>query len=371
MEDGDSDDNDSERDTFVNISFTPLECSIIAPSKSIHKLFPPCLELIASDLVKSIIFSDDDYIAMQIDGEGIDTGDRLLSLTTPIAAAGISIHFISSYFSDYVLFKRQWLPSVIETLEKELFVFESHSASFISTPAITPSASMHFDNKPFYTLNEPLLDRHDTGESASVKSPATSTNFTQETLRRLFDHGGEIIVGSEPVVHCGGRAKLRDDPVILSAVTSLFYSPQRPSFLSLTITGNSPPSLLLPATYLRINTEDVEPITTRFPAEHLNFNSSNVLLPLMIDLSKLELEYYGIICAIVSKLVEVQREGDAAAAAIIISPPRTENLEDSISSLKSNASGAMKSLTYLSTMFGGNILLDQADAQWALRNLNS
>ncbi|RJE17518.1 hypothetical protein PHISCL_10144, partial [Aspergillus sclerotialis] len=67
--------------------------------------------------------SKDDYIAMQVIGVGLEAGQRVLDLTSPLAMAGISIFFITTYFSDYIVVPLHSKAQVIDALEKRGFRF--------------------------------------------------------------------------------------------------------------------------------------------------------------------------------------------------------------------------------------------------------
>lgn len=43
----------------------------------------------ASEGDDKIIISEDEFIAMQVDGQGLDAGQRVIELTSPLAMAGV------------------------------------------------------------------------------------------------------------------------------------------------------------------------------------------------------------------------------------------------------------------------------------------
>lgn len=88
---------------FVNISVTPVECSVVCSKESVEKLFRPIISRLSSSTKGDVIIGEDDFVVLQVDGEGLDAGKRVLDLTSPLAFAGISIFFITTYFSDYIL----------------------------------------------------------------------------------------------------------------------------------------------------------------------------------------------------------------------------------------------------------------------------
>lgn len=95
----DDDEDDEENDTttkdegeqqqpaFLNISITPVECSVMCPRALAEKYFAPLVERFAASETLSI--TKDDFIAMQVYGEGLEAGQRVLELTSPLAMAGM------------------------------------------------------------------------------------------------------------------------------------------------------------------------------------------------------------------------------------------------------------------------------------------
>ena len=74
---------------FVNISITEIECSVVCSKEAADTLFRPVIGTLRDDLQNSVVFSDDTFLAIQVDGEGIDPGQRVLEVTSPLALAGV------------------------------------------------------------------------------------------------------------------------------------------------------------------------------------------------------------------------------------------------------------------------------------------
>lgn len=74
---------------FVNISITPIECSIVCSRILANELFVPVLNLLDENSKSQVHITVDDFVVMQIDGEGLDAGQRVLELTSPLALAGM------------------------------------------------------------------------------------------------------------------------------------------------------------------------------------------------------------------------------------------------------------------------------------------
>lgn len=84
---------------FVNISLTPVECSVICSRQLAERFIVPLaakLNKLAGSTQK-VWISDDDFLAMQVEGQGLDAGRRVLELTGPLALAGMYVLQFSNY----------------------------------------------------------------------------------------------------------------------------------------------------------------------------------------------------------------------------------------------------------------------------------
>jgi hypothetical protein len=74
---------------FLNISVTPIECSIVCPRSVADDFFVPAINTLDAKSRAEVSISHEDYVVMQVDGEGLDAGQRVLELTSPLAMAGM------------------------------------------------------------------------------------------------------------------------------------------------------------------------------------------------------------------------------------------------------------------------------------------
>ena len=86
---------------FVNISITPVECSIVCSRRLAREIFIPARDSLNDAAKKQVSITDEDFVVMQVDGEGLDAGQRVLELTSPLALAGM-----------YVLPLTKWLHRI-------------------------------------------------------------------------------------------------------------------------------------------------------------------------------------------------------------------------------------------------------------------
>lgn len=73
----------------MNISITPVECSIVCSRTLASELFVPVLNVLDPQARSTVNITTEDFVVMQVDGEGLDAGQRVLELTSPLALAGM------------------------------------------------------------------------------------------------------------------------------------------------------------------------------------------------------------------------------------------------------------------------------------------
>ena len=82
----------ASRHEFLNISVTPIEASIVCERELANRYFVPLVESFnrACDKGQERVFvSDDDFVVVQVDGQGLNASQRVLELTSPLAFAGM------------------------------------------------------------------------------------------------------------------------------------------------------------------------------------------------------------------------------------------------------------------------------------------
>ncbi|GAO52317.1 hypothetical protein SAICODRAFT_6461 [Saitoella complicata NRRL Y-17804] len=252
---------------FVNISFTPYECSVICPTELAEEYF--------ADPPYGAKVSQDDYVAIQVDGDDLtssyisdtgtgDPGRRILGLTTPLALAGVSIFFVTTYYSDYVLVPHALQPLVMEVLTRNSFVFETHSGAYIPDPT-SPNNVM-------------------SGSSSTTREETSDGTLQKNTMARLEEAGvvPQVMAETE-MVHVGASTDtLAENPRLAIAVTQTLLRKPPPSLFSITLSPTSAPSLLLPVDIL----DD-------FPGDGELYGMADNeedgrLVPILWDLSSLE-----------------------------------------------------------------------------------
>lgn len=87
----------TNRHEFLNISITSIEISIICTRELAERFVVPIentlRELFMQDLPSWHVLEigHEDYTVVQVDGQGLDAGQRVLELTGPLAMAGMRV----------------------------------------------------------------------------------------------------------------------------------------------------------------------------------------------------------------------------------------------------------------------------------------
>lgn len=277
---------------FVNISITPIECSIVCSRHLANELFLPVLNSLDAHSQAQVHVTSDDFVVMQVDGEGLDAGQRVLELTSPLALAGIPIFFITTYFADYILVPLKHRQQVVRALEERGFQFEDQTSSYVNP--------YHHGRKHSSSSFEV--------QAPGTPPPTTISELQTRTFATLKRRSIVPTVDSDiRLVQCAGRrdgtnglhqpgirtstTSAADDALHLGLVKCLI-APPHPRFLSLTLTDTEAASLLLDHTLLPNFAQDV-----------LLGSRDEYLTPITLDLRDLPVESTGIVCGVAGRLV--------------------------------------------------------------------
>jgi len=287
---------------FLNVSITPVECSVVCSKELAQELFAPLIDEQhqRSREMGEVSVSAEDYVVVQVDGEGLDAGQRVLELTTPLAMAGMcvllaislrpitdqsfcsSIFFITTYFSDYILVPLKAKGHVIQVLEQRGFRFEKSAEAFVNHAAHhrNTSSTSSFEVRP-----------------PSTPPPASVSELQKRTFallkrRNVFPQADTEI----RLVQCAGRKDTsggvaNDELGLQLGLVKCLIN--KPRFLSLTLTDTEPASLLLEKSLVpEFGSDDV-----------LLGGKEDILIPITLDLRELPLEATGIVCGVAGKVV--------------------------------------------------------------------
>lgn len=298
-----TDDANDDQPAFLNLSITPVECSVMCPRHLADRYFAPLVEQFGKVNAfprNCVSISEDDYIAMQVYGEGLDAGQRVLELTSPLAMAGISIFFISTYFSDYIVVPLRSKAQVIRALEKRGFQFETSTDAFVNGNHI-------HSNSNGFGLGSP---RSPTSQNSPPPTPPPST--LEELQTRTFcslrkHHIVPSVDKSLRLVQCAAHHRYSSNSsstsILRPALTTALLV-DNPRFLSLTLTATDPAaSLLLEKRLLpRFSDDPSSLVDPEGETSVLLGSKEDVLVPITLDLRDLPLEATGIVCGVAGRL---------------------------------------------------------------------
>ncbi|KAL9073668.1 MAG: hypothetical protein Q9157_004642 [Trypethelium eluteriae] len=261
---------------FTNISVTPVECSIVCSRVLAERIFVPVINSLSSDHQQQVSITDEDYVVIQVEGQGNGAGQRVLELTSPLAMAGI----------DYILVPLKSRPQVMTALTERGFRFEEDEGTHVTSPMIAHHRTRSSNSS---------VERFSPGTPPPTSVSELQTR-TFATLRKR-----NIVPSVDPeirLVQCAGQTQSsnsngagKEYAFRLCLVQCLTMTPR---FLSLTLTDSDEPSLLLEQRFVR-----------NFPPETLLGAETDTIIPITLDLRELPLESTGIVCGIAGRLVGV------------------------------------------------------------------
>jgi hypothetical protein len=377
-----ADDNDHEtslpwtnRHDFLNVSITPEGISVICTRYLSDKYFSPIQER-WKEIIDDFEIVDETFTVIQVDGQGLDAGQRVLELTSPLAMAGISIFFITTYFSDFILVPTYARRTVTTALEQRGFVFSRSADAFVSqlSPA-SPLLGHHQHNRnTSHNSGDWILSPTSTGGLNIPSTPPAKD--LPELQRRTFDKLRKnkispVVDDEMRLLTCAGneddsaaserlkidllqvlistsaesiaRAHAKSSNGALNGHHDVVKPPSSAaSFLSITMTANDPISIFLEARLLE-----------RLGGNLLgnkSLDSEDVLVPISFDLQALPMEATGIVCGVAGCLAagETGRERELGPVA-----EPDSNLD----------------ITFLSTAKAGIVLVKECDLERAMQAL--
>jgi hypothetical protein len=289
---------------FLNISITPIECSIVCHQAWVTKVFEPTLRKVPKEVAKSISISKDTYLVFSVISAGLDAGSRVVDLTSPLALAGIPIFFITTYYSDFILVPSKDRQSVVQALVSRGFHFSEDQSSFVAPG-------------PFA---QHVRGDSNTSDPPSTPPPSNAKELQSRTFELLKRRNVIPYIEADlHLVQCSGRGNPSGgysrpllnrtntgsdnrqswvdsvDTKLYTCLIAAMTCP--PQFLSITFTQDDQPSLLLDRTILHLFSDSVVGDRTAD------------LVPIFLDLSQFPIEATGIVSGVAGRLVQDLSEG--------------------------------------------------------------
>ncbi|KAI1753589.1 ACT domain-containing protein [Xylaria castorea] len=322
------------RHAFLNISITPIECSVVCHNNWVKTIFEPVINRLPRDVAKRVTISKEPYLVLSVINAGMDAGNRVMELTSPLALAGIPILFITTYYSDFILVPRKKKDTVVQALLARGFECIEEESAYVSSAVMS----------------------HGRANSQGSDPPSTPPpSSVAELQKRTFDLLKKrsvvpYVCDGLSLVQCSGRdvSELIDissrrphsgnghrtswlDNMDTKLYTSLIaVLAGQPKFLSITLALEDAPSLLLDKTLLNVF------------GDSLVGDTEGNLVPIFLDLVDLPLEATGIVSGVAGKLVDEMRMTDT---------------------------GVGSELSYLSTARAGAVILSKEQSRKALEVL--
>ncbi|KAJ8291657.1 Uracil-regulated protein 1 [Rhodotorula toruloides] len=261
-------------DPFFALCHNGVELSLFADAKAVRRCFADCISprpppssdtkgKSREDKDDKPVVGDDLFIALEIafGGNGWSTAaPRLQALTSPLASAGISIFFISTFYADYILLRSSALPLATEILEQEGFGFAE------------ADEGMEEEMRAFREREEEEMSAAGIGVSGA-RTPRRSSGWADED--ELFASGmmGSLVLSDAGSGSAGGSrdrsgsrtgstSASRSNSLSLSRSNSLSMSSSTPLSPPLaTSSPSSSPSLVAQAAGFSTTSPDAPPLS--------------------------------------------------------------------------------------------------------------
>ncbi|KAL2889536.1 hypothetical protein HOO65_020078 [Ceratocystis lukuohia] len=328
---------------FLNITITPLECSIVCHHEWARNVFMPVISTLPEGRTGQVTISKDTYMVLSVISAGMDAASRVMELTSPLALAGIPIFFITTYYSDFICVPTKERHNVNSTLLAHGFQLSSENGSsyvppgFLGYPSSTNSAeapSPTSDSSPGTPLpsnvDELMSRTFDLLRKRAVVPYAEVDLELVQCSGRDHEMQNSELRAPAHAIH--GRRGSAPRGWIDTADTSLYTGiisalVSHPRFCSVTLAQEDPPSLLLDRKLLP------------FFGNSLVGDFESTMTPIFLDLTNLPTEVTGIVCGVAGRLLhEMKMESSSE-------------------------------LSYLSTAKAGSVILSEIQAKRALEIL--
>ncbi|KAI1486852.1 ACT domain-containing protein [Biscogniauxia mediterranea] len=293
--------NLDNRHGFLNISITPVECSVVCQSSWSESVFEPAISRLPPDAAKTVSISKDTYLVLSVISGGMDAGSRVMELTSPLALAGIPIFFITTYYSDFILVPSKDRHMVVQALLARNFEFIEDESAFVSPTAMSPGRGKGSSSDPPSTPPPSSVAELQVRTFALLKKRNVTPYICPDLslvqcsgrdISELVDFNRRPPLSRRPTGNGHHRSSWLDhvDTKLYTSLISVLAL--QPKFLSITLAQEDAPSLLIDKTLL-----------SAF-GDSLVGDTEGDLVPIFLDLVNLPLEATGIVSGVAGKLIE-------------------------------------------------------------------
>ncbi|KAI9014954.1 hypothetical protein BC832DRAFT_546898 [Gaertneriomyces semiglobifer] len=304
-----------KNDAFFSLTENALEVSIVADVESVSRDFPTPAQC------PGLAICPDPFRALQIDNDaayGMDhSAKRINEISAPLAKAGVSIFYLSTYQTDYVFVKERRMPLVVSTLQASEFDFiDLDEFEMIASPVNTlnPYITVTTSHMPrdftssvpsSATTSEPIPDL-----SSSPLRPEERALATQNLYNGRFLAQKVVLPQTLGLV---GLNREYIDTWIMTVVKIIFYTDllraTRPT--NDHRTANPDSAAVCNRFFSYTATEDGisvvadDTVLSEFPEHYVNKSTTTEPLKcIQIDLSDYGLDKYGIVYSMADPLAK-------------------------------------------------------------------
>jgi hypothetical protein len=322
----------------LNISITPIECSVVCSKSWALQVFEPAIQRLSKDLQQHITISKDAYVIFSVSSAGMDAGRGVVDITAPLAMAGIPIFFITTYYTDFILVPANHRSSVTQALLGLGFEFSESDKAYVAPTSMSHSRALSGSMSPPSTpppSNVAELQMRTFNQLRKRKV----VPFVEQGLRLVQCSGTQPHDDYRPQSNGNGSSNLAHEGTWLDYIDSRLFVALiaafswQPRFLSVTLTRDDAPSLLLDKRLVPIFGDSIAGST------------EGDLVPIFLDLVNLPLESTGIVCGVAGRVDDELR---------LHEPTGSHNSE----------------LSYLSTARAGAVILSSEVAMQAVEILH-
>ncbi|OAA72261.1 hypothetical protein ISF_01334 [Cordyceps fumosorosea ARSEF 2679] len=298
---------------FLNISITPIECSLVVHASWARAVFLPAIARLPAPLAAQVRVSADTYMILCVIAAGLDPAGRVMQLSSPLALAGIPIFFLTTYYADFILAPTRERARVVDALGASGFDcledgrFFNHAAYKrghvrFAAPGAPPEVVAELRRRTFELLKkrqvapfvDPSLELLLAGGRDVAQLPGAFANYYGLPPSRRGSGSGSGGGGGSPTTTDGRRrgAVWADgvDPRLFNCIVSALVS--QPRFLSVTLAEDDPPSVLMDRHLLPLFGDSVVG----------DFNTT--LVPIFLNLENLPSEVTGVVSGVAGTLVQ-------------------------------------------------------------------
>lgn len=292
---------------FLNISVTPIECSVVCHTSWAQNIFEPVIRRLPKEAANQVSISKDTYIVFSVSSAGMEAGQRVMDLTAPLAMAGIPIFFITTYYTDFILVPSKDRHTVGQALLARGFEFSENDSAYVAPTSISHSRGSSEVSGPPSTPPPSNVQELQIRTFSQLKK-RNVVPFVEPGLHLVQCSGKETESSYRPSSNgsngnSNGNGNGRQhswldniDPKLYVGLTSALV--QQPRFLSVTLAQDDAPSLLVDKSLLWLFGNSIAG------------DIDGELVPIFLDLVDLPLESTGIVCGVAGKLVDEMRMQD-------------------------------------------------------------